>query len=132
MRTCLHIRVDYIISRNDPPPLKAAGPAFFDSRRENYEALRGADAGPIPPCIRRQPPGLNTVPKRWEAIDITPLCPACGFTGIFYAAVYVRTASVWPVLIVHTLHDILALSASVHVPQSNRINMCNIATKAAI
>ena len=36
--------------------------------------------------------------------------------GIFFSAVYVRTGSIWAVLIMHTLHDLLAFSATVYTP----------------
>ena len=36
--------------------------------------------------------------------------------GIFFSAVYVRTGSIWAVLIMHTLHDLLAFSATAYTP----------------
>ena len=32
--------------------------------------------------------------------------------GIFFSAVYLRTGNIWPLIIVHSLHDLLAFSAS--------------------
>ena len=37
------------------------------------------------------------------------------FFGIFFSAVYVRTACIWPLLITHILHDALVLSASAYI-----------------
>lgn len=37
--------------------------------------------------------------------------------GIFFSAVYVRTGSIWAVLIMHTLHDLLVFSATVYTPE---------------
>ena len=35
--------------------------------------------------------------------------------GIFFSAVYLRTGNIWPLIIVHSLHDLLAFSASAGV-----------------
>ena len=35
------------------------------------------------------------------------------FFGIFYSAIYLRTGNIWPLIIAHSLHDILSFSASV-------------------
>ncbi len=34
------------------------------------------------------------------------------FFGFFYSAVYLRTGNIWPLILVHALHDLLAFSAS--------------------
>lgn len=39
------------------------------------------------------------------------------FFGVFFSAVYVRTGSIWAVLIGHTLHDLLVSSAAVYTPE---------------
>ena len=39
------------------------------------------------------------------------------FFGVFFSAVYVRTGSIWAVLIGHTLHDLLVSSATVYTPE---------------
>ena len=39
------------------------------------------------------------------------------FFGILFSAVYVRTGSIWAVLIVHTLHDLLSFSALYYTPE---------------
>ena len=39
------------------------------------------------------------------------------FFGVFFSAVYVRTGSIWAVLIGHTLHDLLVSSAVVYTPE---------------
>ena len=36
------------------------------------------------------------------------------FIGVFFSAVYLRTGNIWPIILCHSLHDILASSAAVN------------------
>ena len=33
------------------------------------------------------------------------------FTGVFFGAVYLRTGNIWPLILCHSLHDIMTFSA---------------------
>jgi hypothetical protein len=62
-------------------------------------------------------PPVTTYSEVTGAVSLTKISdPAvlriAALFGIFFSAVYLRTGNIWPLIIVHSLHDLLAFSAS--------------------
>jgi membrane protease YdiL (CAAX protease family) len=47
-----------------------------------------------------------------SALDVLSQVILCICAGFFYAGIYLHTGNVWPLVIVHTVHDIIAFSIS--------------------